>query len=111
MDVVEAVAAIDVRVGTIVAVEPFPQARKPAYRLSVDFGPEIGIRRSSAQITARYACAELVGKRVLGVVNLPSKRIAGFLSEALVLGVDDADGNVVLVCPEFSDVPDGSRLY
>ena len=111
MDVVEALGAIDVRVGTIVGAEPFPEARKPSYRLLVDFGPEIGTRSSSAQITVRYLCGELIGKRVLGVVNLPSKRIAGFVSEALLLGVNDDADAVVLIRPDFADVPNGSRLY
>ncbi|HVS45208.1 MAG TPA: tRNA-binding protein [Verrucomicrobiae bacterium] len=109
-DVFSAFCAIDIRVGTILAAELFPQARKPAYKLTVDFGAEIGIKRSSAQITALYAIDELVGTRVLAVVNLPFKSIAGFTSEALVLGVPDAQGNVVLVRPDL-DVPNGGRLY
>ena len=111
MDTLEAFDAVDIRVGTIVAAEPFPEARKPAFRLSVDFGPELGVRRSSAQITARYERDELVGKRVLAVVNFPPKRVAGFTSEVLVLGVNDPNGNVVLVQPEFEDVHNGVRLY
>jgi len=111
VNTLEAFDAIDIRVGTIVAAEPFPKARKPAFKLTVDFGAEIGIRRSSAQISVRYECEELVGKRVLGVVNFPPKRIADFTSEALILGVNDPDGNVVLIRPDFPDVPDGSRLY
>ena len=111
MNTLNAFDAVDIRVGTIVAAEPFPNARKPAYKLRVDFGAEIGVRPSSVQITARYACEELVGKRVLGVVNFPPKRIADFTSEVLVLGVNDTDGNVVLIRPEFTDVPDGGRLY
>ena len=111
VDTLEAFDAVDIRVGTIVAAEPFPEARKPAFRLSVDFGPELGVRRSSAQITARYERDELVGKRVLAVVNFPPKRVAGFTSEVLVLGVNDPNGNVVLVQPEFEDVRNGVRLY
>jgi tRNA-binding protein len=111
VDTLEAFGAVDIRVGTIVTAEPFPEARKPAYRLTVDFGPAIGVRRSSVQITGRYACEELTGRRVLGVVNFPPKRIAGFTSEVLVLGVDDPDGNVVLIRPDFDDVPNGARLY
>ena len=111
VDTLAAFDAVDIRVGTIVAAEPFFEARKPAYRLSVDFGPELGMRRSSAQITARYERDELVGKRVLAVVNFPPKRIAGFTSEVLVLGVNDPNGNVVLVQPEFEDVRNGVRLY
>lgn len=111
VNTLEAFDAVDIRVGTIVAAEPFPKARKPAYQLTVDFGGDIGIRRSSAQITQRYECGELVGRRVLGVVNFPPKRIADFTSDVLVLGVNDPDGNVVLIRPDFNDVPDGVRLY
>ncbi len=107
----EAFETLDIRVGTIVDAQFCPEARKPAYRLRVDFGDDVGIRQSSAQITIRYAVEELVGRRVLGVVNLPPRRIAGFVSEALVLGVNDRDGNVVLIRPEFSDVANGARLY
>ena len=107
----QAFDTLDIRVGTIVAAEPFPEARKPAYRLTVDLGPEMGTRRSSAQITERYASEELLGKRVLAVTNFPPKRIAGFTSEVLVLGVNDPQGNVVLVRPDFDDVPNGERLY
>lgn len=101
---------VDVRAGTILAAEPLPKARKPAYALRIDFGPEIGERRSSAQITGRYAPAELIGTQVCAVVNFPPKRIAGFESEVLVLGMDDDAGNVVLVRPTFA-VPNGGRLY
>jgi tRNA-binding protein len=103
-------ARIDVRAGTIRAAEPLTGARKPAYVLRIDFGPELGERRSSVQITGRYAPDELIGMQVCAVVNFPSKRIAGVQSEVLVLGMDDADGAVVLVRPQFA-VPDGSRLY
>ena len=101
---------VDVRTGTITAVEPFPQARKPAYKLTVDFGEAIGQRRSSAQIVALYQPAELVGTQVLAVINFPKKRIAGFESEVLVLGVPDGGGNVVLLRPERG-VADGVRMY
>jgi tRNA-binding protein len=94
----------------VVAAEPFPEARAPAYRLKIDFGPEIGVRSSSAQITQLYRPEELVGGQVLAVVNLPPKRIAGFISQVLVLGVDDGQGRVVLVAPE-RPVPNGRRLY
>lgn len=111
MNTIDAFGALDIRVGTIVAADAFPEAKKPAYRLTVDFGPAIGKLRSSAQITALYSTHGLVGRRILGVVNLPPKRIAGFTSEALILGVNDAAGNVVLVRPDFEDVADGERLH
>jgi tRNA-binding protein len=100
---------LDIRVGQIVAVEPFPQARKPAYQLTIDFGP-LGIKRSSAQLTEQYTPADLVGRRVLAVVNFPARRIAGFSSEVLTLGVPDATGAVILVTPE-RDVPLGAQLF
>lgn len=101
---------LDVRVGTVVRAEPFPEARKPAYRLWVDLGPGHGVRRSSAQVVARYAPADLVGRQVLAVANLPPRRVAGFESEVLVLGVPDAEGAVVLLRPD-APVPDGGRMY
>jgi tRNA-binding protein len=101
---------VDVRVGRIVAVRPFAAARKPAYQLELDFGPDIGRRHSSAQLTQRYTPDQLLGSQVLAVVNFPPRQIATFFSEVLVLGVPDTDGNVILVQPE-SDVPLGGRLY
>jgi len=101
---------VDIRVGTIVAVEPFPQARKPAYKLTIDFGPEIGRKRSSAQITALYQPEALLGRQVAAVVNFPPRQIGPFMSEVLTLGFPDSQGNVVLVSPGFA-VPDGGRLF
>jgi tRNA-binding protein len=101
---------VDVRVGRIVDVRPFPGARKAAYQLEVDFGPELGRRRSSAQLTQRYRPEDLLGRQVLAVVNFPPRQIATFFSEVLVLGVPDADGNVVLVEPA-AEVPLGGRLF
>lgn len=102
--------AVEMRVGTIVAVEEFPEARKPAYKLTIDFGEDVGIKRSSAQIVDVYEPANLIGAQVVGVVNFPPKRIAGFQSEVLVLGVADDTGRVVLLRPERS-VPNGARIY
>lgn len=101
---------VDIRVGTIVAAEPYPEARRPAYKLTVDFGPEIGLKRSSAQITARYALDELPGRQVAAVVNFPKKQIGKFMSEVLVLGFPDENGEVVLVTPSLG-IPNGGRLY
>ena len=101
---------VDVRVGRIVSAEPFPEARRPAYRLVIDFGPEIGTRRSSAQITRNHALADLPGRLVLAVVNFPPRQIGPTMSEVLTLGVPDADGEVMLIAPD-RDVPLGGRLY
>ena len=101
---------VDVRVGTITRVEPFPEARKPAYKLYVDFGPEIGERKSSAQVTHHYSAEDLVGRQVAAVVNFPPRQIGPFRSEILVLGFPDADGEVVMIEPN-RPVPDGGRLF
>lgn len=103
-------AKVDVRVGRILRAEPYPEARKPAIKLWIDFGPEIGERKSSAQITAHYDPATLPGRQVLAVVNFAPRRIGKFLSEVLVLGVPDAEGEVVLIGPTL-DVPLGGRLF
>jgi tRNA-binding protein len=101
---------VDIRVGRITRAEPYPEARKPAYKLWVDFGPEIGEKRSSAQITTHYSCDELVGRQVMGVVNFPPRQIGKVMSEVLVLGVPDPDGEVVLIAPSH-EVPLGGRLF
>ena len=101
---------VDVRVGRITRAEPFPEARKPAFRLWIDFGPELGEKRSSAQITAHYTPEDLVGREVLAVVNFPPRQIGPVRSEVLVLGLPDGQGNVVLVEPERA-VPLGGRLH
>jgi tRNA-binding protein len=101
---------VDVRVGRVVAAEPFPKARKPSIKLSVDFGPEVGEKRTSAQLTAHYTVEDLVGRQVVAVVNFPPKRIAGFKSEVLVLGVPDEVDEVVLLSPD-RDVPPGGRMF
>ncbi len=101
---------VDIRVGRITRAEPFPEARKPAYKLWVDFGAEVGEKRSSAQITRHYTLEELVGRQVLAVVNFPPRQIGPVMSEVLVLGVPDEDGEVVLLQPSH-DVPLGGRMY
>ena len=101
---------VDVRAGRVVEAAPFPEARKPAYRLRIDFGPEIGVRASSAQITELYDPPDLVGRLVAAVVNLPPRQIGPVRSEVLVLGFPDEEGRIVLVRPD-SDVPPGARLY
>jgi tRNA-binding protein len=100
---------VDMRVGRIVAAEDFPEARKPAYRLTIDFGAELGTKRSSAQIT-NYAREELEGRLVVAVVNFPPRQIGPFMSEVLTLGASDEAGNVILLAPD-ADVPLGSRIH
>ncbi len=102
-------AKVDIRVGMVVHAEPYPEARKPAYKLRIDFGPEIGEKRSSAQITVHYTTEELIGRRVMGVVNFPPRQIGKFMSEVLVLGFMDENEAVILAVPD-KDAPIGSQL-
>jgi tRNA-binding protein len=101
---------VDVRVGRVVEAKPFPEARKPSIKLSIYFGPEVGEKRTSAQLTEHYTPDSLVGRQVVAVVNFPPKRIAGFKSEVLVLGVPDEAGEVVLLAPDL-EVPPGGRMF
>ena len=101
---------VDIRVGQVVKAEPFPEARKPAYRLTIDFGPDIGVKRSSAQITKHYTLDELQGRKVAAVVNFPPRQIGPMMSEVLTLGFPDAEGEVVLIGVD-REVPVGGRLF
>jgi tRNA-binding protein len=101
---------VDIRIGTIVGVEPFPEARKPAFKLKIDFGPGIGVKKSSAQITVHYSAETLMGRQVAAVVNFPPRQIGPFMSEVLTLGFPDEKGAVVLVGPSVK-VPDGGKLF
>jgi tRNA-binding protein len=101
---------IDIRVGKILSAEQFPEARKPAYKLSIDFGEEVGVKNSSAQITTNYVITDLIGREIVAVINFPPKRIASFVSEVLVLGVADEQGAVVLLQPSGEIAP-GSSIY
>jgi tRNA-binding protein len=101
---------VDIRVGTITDAQPFPEARKPAFKLLIDFGAEIGVKRSSAQLTVHYKADQLIGRQVCAVVNFPPRQIGPFMSEVLTLGMPDDDGSVVLVKPDFK-VPNGGKLF
>ena len=101
---------VDIRAGRVTRAEPFPEARKPAIKLWIDFGPELGEKKTSAQITAHYAPEALVGRQVMAVVNFPPRQIGKFMSEVLVLGVSDAQGGIVLLSPDL-DVPAGGRMH
>jgi tRNA-binding protein len=102
--------AVDIRVGTIIDAQPFPEARKPAIKLTIDFGDELGVKKSSAQITIHYRPDQLIGRQVCAVVNFPPRQIGPFLSEVLTLGMPDDDGSVVLIKPDFP-VPNGGKLF
>lgn len=110
MAAIEDFLKLDIRVGKVVSVEDFPEARKPAYKLTVDFGPEVGIKKSAAQITKHYSKEDLKGRLVLGVTNFPPRQIGPFVSEVLTLGVPDENGEVVLIKPDM-DVPLGGKLF
>lgn len=101
---------VDIRIGTIIQAEPFPEARKPAYKLTIDFGPAIGVKKSSAQVTKHYALNELVGRQVAAVVNFPPRQIGPVMSEVLCLGFPDAEGEVVLLSVDRA-APDGGKLF
>jgi tRNA-binding protein len=101
---------VDIRVGTITDAQPFPEARKPAYKLVIDFGPEIGVKRSSAQLTVHYRQDQLIGRQVCAVVNFPPRQIGPSISEVLTLGMPDGEGAVVLIKPDFK-VPNGGKLF
>jgi tRNA-binding protein len=107
---IEEFDALDIRVGTIIDVQPFPKARKPAWKLVIDFGPDLGHKKSSAQITVHYTAEQLIGRQVVAVVNVPPRQIGPFISEVLTLGMPDENGAVVLLAPDLK-VPDGGRMF
>ncbi len=111
MSIYDNFQSVDVRVGVITAVDDFPEARKPAYKLTIDFGTEIGTKRSSAQLVKHYTKEQLVGKKVLGVVNFPPRQIGPFISEVLTLGVPDADHECVLITPDTDHAIIGGKLF
>jgi tRNA-binding protein len=111
MATIEDFQKLDIRVGKVVEVQDFPEARKPAYKLKIDFGPEVGVKNSLVQIVALYKKEELMGKLVLGVVNFPPRMIGPFESEVLTLGVPDAEGNVILVTPDLPGATLGGKLF
>ena len=110
MATIEDFEKIDIRIGKIIEVDDFPEARKPMYKLKIDFGGEIGIKQSCAQLTQNYTKEKLIGKMILGIVNFPPRKIGPAISEVLTLGVPDTNGNCVLVAPDF-DAPIGNKLY
>jgi tRNA-binding protein len=110
MATIEDFDRLDIRVGTIIDAQPFPEARKPSFKLTIDLGAEIGVKRSSAQITAHYKLDQLIGRQVLCVVNFPPRRIGPFDSQVLTLGVPDEDGAVILLRPDFK-TPNGGRMF
>lgn len=110
MATIEDFLKLDIRVGAIVKAEEFPEARKPAYKLTIDFGPEIGIKHSSAQITQHYKISDLIGKKILAVVNFPPRQIGPFVSEVLTLGVPDKEGHIVLIQPDKDDAVVSGKL-
>lgn len=111
MATIEDFQKLDIRVGKVVEVSDFPEAKKPAYKLKIDFGPEIGIKNSSVQIVALYKKEELLGKLVLGVVNFPPRKIGPFESEVLTLGVPDKEGKVILITPDLNEAVIGGKLF
>ena len=111
MATIEALEKLDIRVGEVTFVEEFPEAKKPAYKLTINFGPEIGVRRSSGRFVKHHPKESLLGMKVLGVVNFPPRQIGPFISESLTLGVPDEEGEAILVVPSISDAIIGGRLY